>query len=617
MKKKQKFKLILFFLLLFLLLGANFVLALEINYPPVPGVRAPQDFIKTAPAEEIPSLYVKYLFNLAIWVVGIIAFGVLVYAGIRYLTSVGKPEAISSARNQISAVFFGILILLSSFFILKILNPQLIILEIPDLQPISRPGEMIEPPPTERLRTLINTEIPLGTIIQKGIFEGVRPSWENGERIPRIKQNAEETNKIVNKIRKQNDDLANYTSQCQCFWYVYPDPTCNFHSCAHDCPPRYCTGDPCTSGKSSSGSPRNQIQETENKNLKEIDNLVAEQIKTEEEVRLLKEQLAKLVRAKKFILDCYEWLDSLAAFLIKKDSFIAKGDISRKIRFWDTITIKEDGATFYCPVSGTIFGETEYITMPPGEIEITEVEEIDIGPVEEYSPACSTEVPIGEIIDRTLRTGNLLVTKMEQLVKLEKKMIEAVDKMHILVSQCSSKNCHPVCDCEYGACIEIGCFGIPCPTIEIANQLQEIEKIQQRIKDVIRGKGSNNTPENIGIIPITEKVIPKILEDLDEKVRREMKYCVTDFDPYSPEIPEIVNTLMTCRDSKRGVGPEAPGGKIIQKCCLEEKPFQNCLEKCYLEQGHKKYKECLYRCIETLPEDLNKCRHKLNFYCCQ
>ena len=137
MLKNPKLKLLFFLLLLFLFLGVSFVSALEIDYPNLPGVDPPQDFVNdsSAASEDIPSLYVKYFFNLAIWVAGIIALGALIYGGIRYLTSTGKPDAMASAKDQITAAFFGLLLLFSSYLVLSILNPELIILEISELEP--------------------------------------------------------------------------------------------------------------------------------------------------------------------------------------------------------------------------------------------------------------------------------------------------------------------------------------------------------------------------------------------------------------------------------------------------------------------------------------------------
>ena len=132
---KMRHKILLFFLvLLFFILGTGFVFALEINYPKVPGATAPQDFINTAAPEQILTLYLKYFINLIFWASGILVLGVLIWAGIRYLTSAGKPEAIANAKQQISSAFLGILLLLSSFIVLGILNPQLVILKLPKVE---------------------------------------------------------------------------------------------------------------------------------------------------------------------------------------------------------------------------------------------------------------------------------------------------------------------------------------------------------------------------------------------------------------------------------------------------------------------------------------------------
>lgn len=86
-----------------------------------------------APPYEIPEKplpeYIKYVFNVSIGIGGLIAFLALIYGGILYLTSVGDPERIRKARSQILAAFSGLLILLSSYLILTIIDPRLVILE--------------------------------------------------------------------------------------------------------------------------------------------------------------------------------------------------------------------------------------------------------------------------------------------------------------------------------------------------------------------------------------------------------------------------------------------------------------------------------------------------------
>ena len=630
---KKKIKLLLFLLLLFFLLGADFVFALEITYPRVPGAAPPQDFLTTAPPEDVLSLYAKYLVNLCIWAGGILALAGLIYGGILYLISTGKPDRMVLAKSQISAAFFGLLLLLSSFLILKTLSPQFINLKIPALQPITvidRPT--IPSPPTKELRTSINVEIPFGTVIEKWVFEGTVP-WEQGKRIPRIKSNVETTREITDKLLSQSKDLKNYSDACECFGNTLPDPRCNYYGCP-PCPRSdKCTCDPCR-------PVRGQIQNTENKNQTEINNLVVEQTKTEEEVRLLKEQLAKLERAEQFILDCYDWINGRSDFLEKKKYFKEKEWLLREAKIWEQILIDEDWATFYCPVSGTIIGEAGYYLS---EQELKEIKEQVIPEMvqSEEPMSCRIGIPVGEIIDRTKRTTKLLINKLEILVEKDKELIDAVDKLQVLVSQCSSRRCEPRCNCvscghSCTYCIEIGCFVKPgldgvCPKREIRDQLDEIQSIWQEIKDIIDGKGNNDTPADIGVIPIIENVIPEILKDLEIIIRQRMKTCVSEIpsDISDEKALEGLIGLLRCEASVKGVGPD---GVIIQNCCLQEGDFQKefgeCLEFCYLEQGNENYKDCLQVCLKDKAEELERagyeetaeilktCRHKLNFYCC-
>ncbi len=128
MDKKKIAKVIFFFSVISLLFFAGFTNAqnreLEVDYPQLFGVMP--DFNE----ENIFPKYVSYMFNLIIAIAGLIALGALIYSGIRYLTSSGDPEKIKSAKQQITATFWGILILLASYLILLNINPQLTFLEL-------------------------------------------------------------------------------------------------------------------------------------------------------------------------------------------------------------------------------------------------------------------------------------------------------------------------------------------------------------------------------------------------------------------------------------------------------------------------------------------------------
>lgn len=131
-------KKIIFILILSLFvfgLSGTFALAagrpLEIIYPNIPGTIVPQ-----TTATGLPE-YVVYLFHLSIIIIGFVIFGVLVYSGVRYLTSAGDPAKMGDAKEGILAAFLGAVILLSAYLIFNTINPQLTILKLPEVNPLA------------------------------------------------------------------------------------------------------------------------------------------------------------------------------------------------------------------------------------------------------------------------------------------------------------------------------------------------------------------------------------------------------------------------------------------------------------------------------------------------
>ena len=128
--KKIVFTLFVASFLIFLL--SSFCLAkeqeLEVTYPEIGDIKPP----KTT-AIGLPE-YVKYIFNFSIWIAGFVAFGALVYGGVRHLTSAGNPTATKDANEQIFAGILGLIIIISAYTILVNINPQLVILREPGLE---------------------------------------------------------------------------------------------------------------------------------------------------------------------------------------------------------------------------------------------------------------------------------------------------------------------------------------------------------------------------------------------------------------------------------------------------------------------------------------------------
>jgi len=146
---------ILTIILLFLPFSSFAALDLDYTYPTLPGGQT----ITTA-----TSLgdVIKYFVAWAIIIGAIIAFLSLIYAGIQYLASTGKPEAMSQAKNRILNSFLGLAILLGSYLILVTLNPQLIVMEVKK-EPVASGVVLLN---SEAVNELSGSTDPLATLEQ-------------------------------------------------------------------------------------------------------------------------------------------------------------------------------------------------------------------------------------------------------------------------------------------------------------------------------------------------------------------------------------------------------------------------------------------------------------------
>jgi len=152
---------------------------LEIEYPTIPGTE------KIQSNTSLPS-YLKYVYNLSVFLAGILSFVLLVWGGIKYITSANRPGKMADAKEQISAAFLGLIIVLASFLILNSINPELLILNMPDLKIL----EIIpySPPQKIELPEYVFQEIPVGTLITSEIsissfitVDDTDPSYDSEE----------------------------------------------------------------------------------------------------------------------------------------------------------------------------------------------------------------------------------------------------------------------------------------------------------------------------------------------------------------------------------------------------------------------------------------------------
>lgn len=78
----------------------------------------------TSTAQE-PASMVANIYQFALIVAGILAFGQIVYAGIQFTISAGNPSKQSDAKDRITQALLGLLLLFGAVLILRTINPKI------------------------------------------------------------------------------------------------------------------------------------------------------------------------------------------------------------------------------------------------------------------------------------------------------------------------------------------------------------------------------------------------------------------------------------------------------------------------------------------------------------
>lgn len=621
---EKKSKLFFFFLLLLVfVLGASFIFAqreLEVEYPTVPGVEVVP---KTVEGTILPD-YVRYIFNFAIWIVGALAFGALVYGGIKYLTSAGSPIKMREAKDRIFAAFLGLIILFSSYLILTTINPQLVIFEVSGLKKVE-----VEPAPPpleiERITSSINVELPVETRL-RGI-EGKEFGIFEPKRLERVKDLAAVTEEVAIESEDLGYDLEEISHGCKCDFgcdgCVYPEcrgycewvTVCETEcddegncvevcreECENHCRGVRCHSDPCC-------EVRSQIDANKAKNRENIEEFKELKKELDQEIIDLKIEVDRLEKALKIMKEGCPLYGVLSRdeFISLKDYYAQHDWKSKKIRYWDEIQtlIPFSFADFYCPVGGT---RSAY-TPPESEIPLEELEKtaeefekyLAKGGEFEVVVSCSRPIPFGEIMDEGLGLAYDLITKMKEFVELQQRMIEAIDELHKRVSECTSDRCSPVCNCS---CCEAGnkkdgqacectpcrCKGSACPWGAIGEAAQKIEDLQKEI-----------TEKKAEIEKFIDEDIPAFLNGEFKKMAERFHYCIS--------VPEEIEPGWLLLDCGSAIGTIGPDGKIFEKA-----------EECYCGTSDKCKKD-FPELFEEDPdrqcsEDFENC-YEYNFFCCR
>jgi len=103
--------------------------------------------------------YIRYIYYTAIICGGLITLITIIYGGFRFLTSAGNPAATTDARNQIASGFLGLILILGSYILLNEINPDLITLQLPDIN-VAREGIILYNKQCGELGNIADLDIP-------------------------------------------------------------------------------------------------------------------------------------------------------------------------------------------------------------------------------------------------------------------------------------------------------------------------------------------------------------------------------------------------------------------------------------------------------------------------
>jgi hypothetical protein len=106
--------------------------ALATNISINPGLPGITNVSTTGPAGWIAGFY-----NFALIIAGVLAFGAIVYGGVKAATSAGNPSGISEGRAWIYSALLGLLLLGCAWLILHTINPNLTKLQVPTLSAVN------------------------------------------------------------------------------------------------------------------------------------------------------------------------------------------------------------------------------------------------------------------------------------------------------------------------------------------------------------------------------------------------------------------------------------------------------------------------------------------------
>ena len=567
--KLEKVFLLFFATVLVLIVFSSVCLAqqkLELNYPVIFG----QKLQTTGTTLEE---YVKYVFNISIALAGIIAFFALIWAGILYFFSFDDPSKAKEARERISAAFFGLIILLSSYIILSTISPQLLIFKFPGLKSPVIPIHSLRSPLVITGNTsLITEELPIGQAAKNGLWEKTRTEnlkqlitkFENflnkkGEiSDPELDNNTFS----FNKISDLNQYLKSVASECYCSNLT---GLCSKPGTGSS--PVGCSGDPCQTdqgGGVENDSPRARINKAINIDKKKIETLLEYQQKINKQKNIFREELRKFQDLEAEFISCLDQgkvMETLNEYLTTSQSFKQSGDKLVKIPSY--ISSNADPLTFYCVGGGTIFDYSPSEGIKMSNEESLSPEEFFRQTTKNKKLSCPLELPIGETLDSLRELAIVNAVNLERTSLLIGQETKEIKQIIELISRCNKKNCEVSCNCIPNPCYKKcgslycalfckpkclqaigGCHGEACPTEDIDKKVKKIKETENKIFETLK------TIKNIfpRVAPLLEKL---------NNLGTSTNLCYSS-DPINPTWE-----LFNCQQAKGNYGPN---GQTITIC---------------------------------------------------
>lgn len=430
----MKQKKIIFIIIIILLAIPFFTLGqtpLEVDYPTTPEGEAPFGVETTTIAQ-----YVRYIYNISFGIAAIIAFVAFIYAGFLYLSSAGNPNKIKEAKDRIFSALLGIGILLISYILLVMINPETIMLITPRLEDI---GSSEYTPSLREIRSGT-----LGTVKEIGIMGQL----------------------AMEGIDDLGSDIFDSALFCNCF-ITKGLCLCTGGEESDDCEPKVCyaseddDGHPC--------SDYDEMKENQELMIFWLDELIYYQNKA-------------------------IGTDVLSAAGIEEAEEEIINNLIENIMNGNFDNLLED--TVNAALAGYLGGEAKSLQKEIADISYPTViyYEEYIESLEEEQPDPRTIQTLNEILNREeekLELKQDLVLALIEFSFLVEAMKIPINELAHLTEQCAlntQQECTPQC---FGECHDtyIGCQAIctglnPCPIIDIAIAWGELELIQGVVMDV-------------------------------------------------------------------------------------------------------------------------------------